>query len=119
MKYLIFLCPMRFSFQIRRLLNQFSHLNIADTRYKIKKYQFFKIRRVMAKDSGYYACSVSNAMGTNEVIYFLDVLVRGNETSSPRLVRQEGQNTLLVEIVMNDINLDCRVTGSRPINITW
>ena len=25
----------------------------------------------------------------------------------------------LVEIVLNDINLDCRVTGSRPINITW
>jgi hypothetical protein len=93
--------------------------DLQDTRYKIKKYQFFKIRRVMAKDSGYYTCSVSNAMGTNEVNYFLDVLVRGNETSVPRLVRQESQNTLLVEIVMNDINLDCRVTGSRPINITW
>ena len=45
-----------------------------DTRYKVKKYQFFKIRRVTARDSRTYTCSVSNAMGTHEVIYFLDVL---------------------------------------------
>lgn len=111
-----------FTSSYKWLLNgkEITSKDLEDTRYKIKNYQFFKIRRVLVKDSGYYTCSVSNKVGTREVTYFLDVKGQANDTADqiPKLIKNNN-NALHLDIVLNDISLNCRVTGAKPINMTW
>ncbi|CAH2088276.1 unnamed protein product [Euphydryas editha] len=73
------------------------------------------ITETKVSDSGKYSCTMTNKVGTTELIYDVVVL------KPPTIIGNEGNNTLEEHVVdlRKSIVLKCEVDGNPMPNITW
>lgn len=79
------------------------------------------IAHYQSHNSGRYGCKVT-AMNEESVQRIFDLLpaseTQGNQTVE-MMPRIKNDISLLVELVMNKLDLDCTAVGASPLNITW
>ncbi|NWU93884.1 HMCN1 protein, partial [Upupa epops] len=75
--------------------------------------QFLQIPQAQVSDSAKYTCRVTNAVGTAEKIYLVDVYV-------PPVIEGDADTAQNRQVVAgNSLTLECKAAGNPPPLLTW